>query len=85
MSLFLSSSIDLFFLRFYLFIFREAKEREREEEKTAMCGCLLRAPYWGPGLQPRHVPNWESNWQPFGSQASAQSTATPARASTDLF
>ena len=20
-----------------------------------MCGCLLCAPYWGPGLQPRHV------------------------------
>ena len=21
-----------------------------------MCGCLWHAPYWGPGLQPRHVP-----------------------------
>ena len=21
-----------------------------------MCGCLSHAPYWGPGLQPRHVP-----------------------------
>ena len=21
-----------------------------------MCGCLSCAPYWGPGLQPRHVP-----------------------------
>ena len=21
-----------------------------------MCGCLLCTPYWGPGLQPRHVP-----------------------------
>ena len=21
-----------------------------------MCGCLLRGPHWGPGLQPRHVP-----------------------------
>ena len=21
-----------------------------------MCGCLLHVPYWGPGLQPRHVP-----------------------------
>ena len=21
-----------------------------------MCGCLLHAPYWGPGPQPRHVP-----------------------------
>ena len=22
-----------------------------------MCGCLSRAPYWGPGLQPRRVPS----------------------------
>ena len=21
-----------------------------------MCDCLLHTPYWGPGLQPRHVP-----------------------------
>ena len=25
-----------------------------------MCGCLLGVPYWGPGLQPRHVP-WTGN------------------------
>ena len=42
-----------FFLRFYLFIFRE-RGREVERE-TSTCGCLLHAPYWGPGLQPRHV------------------------------
>ena len=41
---------------FYLFIFREkGKEREKKGE-TSMCGCLLCAPYWGPGPQPRHVP-----------------------------
>ena len=45
-----------FFLRFYLFIFRErGREGERRIE-TSMCGCLSRALYWGPGLQPRHVP-----------------------------
>ena len=47
----------VFFLRFYLF---NSRERGREGEKgreTSMCGYLLRAPYWGPGPQPRHVPS----------------------------
>ena len=39
-----------------------------------MCGSLSCVPYWGPGPQPRHEPNWESNLQPIGSQASTQST-----------
>ena len=46
----------LFFKKkdFIYFIFREeGKERGRE---TSMFGCLSRAPYWGPGLQLRHVP-----------------------------
>ena len=34
-----------------------------------MCGCLSHAPHQGPGPQPRHVPDWELNRQPFGSQA----------------
>ena len=29
--------------------------RKRGKE-TSMCGCLSCPPYWGPGLQPRHVP-----------------------------
>ena len=38
----------------YLILERGAgKERGRE---TSMCGCFLLAPYWGPGLQSRHVP-----------------------------
>ena len=36
-----------------------------------MCGCLSSNPHWGSSLQPR---DWESNQQPFGSQACAQST-----------
>ena len=57
---FLSSSSP--FLRFYLFIFREGgSEGERKEEKhlcvtETLLGCLLDAPNWGPGLQPRYVP-----------------------------
>ena len=37
-----------------------------------MCGCLLHAPCWGPGPQPRHVSRL--GIEPFGSQAGAQST-----------
>ena len=39
-----------------------------------MCGCLSHTPYWGPGRNPDMCPDWESNWQPFGLQASTQST-----------
>ena len=46
------------FINFTLFIFRErGREGEREREKYhCVVGCLSRAPYWGPGLQPRLVP-----------------------------
>ena len=40
-----------FLKRFYLFLERD---EGKEKEKT-MCGGLSHAPYWGPGLQPRHV------------------------------
>ena len=41
-----------------------------------MCGCLSHAPYWGPGRagNPGMCPDWESNQQPYGSQAGTQST-----------
>ena len=42
--------------RFYLFIFREGKGGRKRGREIAMCGCVLCAPYWGSGLQPRHVP-----------------------------
>ena len=68
--------LTLLFKRFYLFIFqREGKGGRKRERETSMCGCLSHAPpHWGPGPQPRHVPNWESNQRPFGSQAGTQST-----------
>ena len=47
--------LSLFFLRFYLFIFRERGRGEKERE-TSVYGCLSCGPHWGPGLQPRHVP-----------------------------
>ena len=51
-----------------------------------MCGCLLHAPYWRPGPQPRHVP-WlgikpVTLW--FTGQHSIH-WATPARAQRDFF
>ena len=47
-------TVFFFFLRCYLFLERgEGRERGRE---TSMCGCLSCAPYWGPGLRPKHVP-----------------------------
>ena len=39
-----------------------------------MCGCLLRAPYWGLGVQPGMCPDGELNPPPFGLQAGAQFT-----------
>ena len=42
------------FSEVFFFLTRgKGKERLRE---TSMCGCLSHVPYWGPGLQPRHVP-----------------------------
>ena len=58
--LFLLKGDPLFFLRFYLFIFRERREGERGAEhgcvRERLIGCLSHAPKWGPGPQPRHVP-----------------------------
>ena len=46
----------LFLKKIYLFIFREGKGGRKRGRETSMHSCLLRAPYWGPGPQPRHVP-----------------------------
>ena len=42
--------------RFYIFIFREGEGGRKRGREISMCGCLLSAPYWPPGLQPRHMP-----------------------------
>ena len=73
----MSLAFVFFFLRFiYLFIFREGgREGEREGEKlhvwlplahTLLGTCMA--------TNPGTCPDWESNHQPFGSQARAQST-----------
>ena len=58
----------------------------RRGRETSMCGYLLYAPHWGPGLQPRHVP-WlgiEPATLCFAGQHSIH-WATPARAGIHLF
>ena len=54
------SLLFLFFLRFYLFIFRE-RGREGEREETSMCGCLSHSLYWDLARNPGMRPEWESN------------------------
>ena len=70
-----------FFLRFYLFTFREWGRREKEGEKHS---CVV-AFYWGPCLQPRHVP-WlgiEPETLGFSGQCSVH-WVTPARVQTKI-
>ena len=64
-----------------LFIFREREDgREKERERTSICGYLSSTPYQGPGPQPRHV-SWlgiEPGTLRFSGQRSIH-WATPAR------
>ena len=46
----------LLFLRIFIYLFIEKGEGREKERETSIGGCLSRTPYWGPGLQPRHVP-----------------------------
>ena len=63
-----STQNSLFFFTFYLFIFRE-REREGERERNINVWLPLACP--PPGTWPtiQVCPDWESNQQPFGSQA----------------
>ena len=63
------------FIRFYLFIFRErGRERERAGEKH-QCVVTSHVPPTGNLAHNSGMsPDWESNQQPFGLQAGAQST-----------
>ena len=51
--------------------FRQSREGGRE---ASMCGCLSWTPTEVLAHNPGVCPDWEPNWQPFGSQAGAQST-----------
>ena len=65
------TSSGSFFLRFYLFIFRQ---RGRGEGEKHRCVVVSRAPPTGDLAHNLGVyPDWELNQRPFGSHASAQS------------
>ena len=65
-----------FFKRFYSLIFRkQGRGVEREGEKRQCVVASWVPPTGDLACNPGVCPDWESNWQTFGSQASAQSTA----------
>ena len=59
----------LSFLRFYLFLERRGREKEREKQQCVVASSAppARDLAYNPGM----CPNWESNWRPVSSQASA--------------
>ena len=44
-----------FFFKIFIYLFLERGEGRKRGRETSVCCCLLYNPYWGPGLQPRHV------------------------------
>ena len=46
---------NFLFKKYFIYLFLERGEGRERGRETSMCGCLLCAPYWGPGQQPRHV------------------------------
>ena len=77
------SDVEHFLKRFYLFF--ECEEGRKWGRESSMCGCLSRAPCWGPDLQPRHTP-WVAIERAILWFADWHSTywATPARADVEL-
>ena len=70
-----SISAISFFLRFYLFIFRQrGREGEREGEKHQCVVASHMPPTGDLASNPDMCPDWELNWQPFSSRTGAQST-----------
>ena len=45
-----------FFMILFIYFQREEKGGRKKGRETSMCGCLLCARNWGPGLEPWHVP-----------------------------
>ena len=73
---FYHSQKPLFKKTFYLFIYFRDKGRkgEREGEKHQCVVASRVSPTVDLACNPGMCPDWESNWQPFGLQAGAQTT-----------
>ena len=64
-----------FFFNFtYLFLEREDRKEQERERNTNVGLPLMRPPTGDLAHNPGIFPDWESNWQPFGSQVGTQST-----------
>ena len=48
--------LSLFLFKDFIYLFLERGEGQKRGIETSMCGCPLHTPYWGPNLQPKHVP-----------------------------
>ena len=65
----------VYFKRFHLFIFRQrGRKGERKGEKHQCVVASHVSPSKDLARNPGVCPDWESNWRPFGSHDSAQST-----------
>ena len=72
----ISSSSSISFLKiYYLFIFRQKWRKGVREGEKHQCVVASHTPPTGDlACNPGIFPDWESNWWPFGLQASTQST-----------
>ena len=72
----------IFFKILFILFFRKEKGERKTGRETSMCGCLSHALFWGPGLQPRHVPYTGNRTfiDPLISRSALNQWATPARA-----
>ena len=46
----------LLLFKYFIYLFLEGRGGRKRGRETSVCGCLSHTLYWGPGLQPRHVP-----------------------------
>ena len=66
---------SVFFYKDFIYLFLErGRKGEREGEKHQRVVASQEPRTEGLAGDPGMCPDWESNWRPFGSQASAQST-----------
>ena len=51
-----SKKLKYFFFLNFIYLFLDTGEERKRGRETSVYGCFSRIPYWGHGLQPRHVP-----------------------------